>query len=195
MPQRMAQPAAKGEMPKAARARATASVAPEALPSKNGSAKGLRNSPWAMAPASPSKAPAAKAPRVRGARMSQTICAATGSSSMCHTDSSPELPTPSPITASTTDATTSATATHAARNPARVRRVGKAAALLWLMAERFSPPGSAPECARLRPCAALAAPKHRTRPGQTRKWHHASPLAWPPSPGAAPHRQNPGHQS
>jgi hypothetical protein len=47
---------------------------------QNGSASGLRNSPCATAPARPSSAPASQAPRVRGRRMSHTICQATGSS-------------------------------------------------------------------------------------------------------------------
>ena len=46
----------------------TPSDAPEAEPSRYGSASGLRNSPCAMAPASPNSAPTSHAPRVRGAR-------------------------------------------------------------------------------------------------------------------------------
>jgi hypothetical protein len=51
----------------------TPNVAPDALPSKYGSAKGLRNKPCAKAPAKPSKAPANQAPKVRGNRISCTM--------------------------------------------------------------------------------------------------------------------------
>jgi hypothetical protein len=49
---------------------ATPKLAPDALPSKYGSANGFLNKPWAKAPANPSKAPAKQAPKVRGNRMS-----------------------------------------------------------------------------------------------------------------------------
>ena len=64
------------EKPKKVSARATPRPAPEALPSRYGSASGLRNRPCATAPANPSSAPAHHAPSVRGSRISHTICQA-----------------------------------------------------------------------------------------------------------------------
>ena len=69
----MVPPSMPAPPPIAASASATPSDAPEALPSKYGSASGLRNSPCATAPASPNSAPATHAPSVRGRRISHTI--------------------------------------------------------------------------------------------------------------------------
>ena len=52
------------------RLKVTPSAAPEAVPSKYGSASGFLNTPCAIAPARPNIAPANHAPRVRGRRMS-----------------------------------------------------------------------------------------------------------------------------
>ena len=62
----------------------TPSDAPEALPSKYGSASGLRNRPCATAPARPSKAPPSHAPKLRGKRMSHTIWRDTASAPADH---------------------------------------------------------------------------------------------------------------
>ena len=103
-----------------AKASATASAAPEALPSRNGSASGLRNSPCATAPASPSSAPASQAPSVRGRRMSHTICHATASWRARSTLSKPVLPTLAPSARPKTASASSASASHAVRAmPAR----------------------------------------------------------------------------
>jgi len=104
-------------LPSAANASATPKEAPEALPNKNGSASGLRNKPCATAPASPSRAPAAHAPSVRGKRISQTICcamavaagSACGFSKGCSKFSKPVLPTPMPSTVSSVASKTRAT--------------------------------------------------------------------------------------
>ena len=109
--------------PIAASASATPSEAPEALPSKNGSASGLRNRPCATAPARPSKAPAPQAPRVRGRRMSHTICCAmavaagsmSGWSKGPIRFSKPALPTQTPSTASASAASSKATTSQDAR--------------------------------------------------------------------------------
>ena len=106
--------------PSAASASATPNEAPEALPNKNGSAKGLRNKPCATAPASPSKAPAAQAPRVRGKRISKTICcamavadgSACGCNKGCSKFSKPVLPTPMPSNVKTKANTSSAANSH-----------------------------------------------------------------------------------
>ena len=59
-PKRTKNSVANGLPPNNANATATPNEAPEALPSKYGSANGLRNNPCANAPANPSKAPAAQ---------------------------------------------------------------------------------------------------------------------------------------
>ena len=56
-------------------ATAAPSAAPEAVPSTYGSARGLRNSPWNVAPATARPAPTTIAVRTRGSRRSQTIVA------------------------------------------------------------------------------------------------------------------------
>ena len=104
-----------GATPNKARAEATPSDAPEALPSRNGSASGLRNSPCATAPARPSKAPASQAPRLRGRRMSHTMRAAKGSSARRSTLSKPVLPTLAPSPASSTESTIKPSNSKAAR--------------------------------------------------------------------------------
>ena len=98
---------ANGDTPNSAIASATPSDAPEALPSKYGSASGLRNSPCATAPAKPSNAPASQAPTVRGKRISQTISMACGSRCMLATDSKPVLPTVTPSKSKPHDAASS----------------------------------------------------------------------------------------
>ena len=87
-PTRDSMPAAGGPRPcapsvPAASTATTASDAPEAEPSRKGSASGLRNRPCASAPASPSKAPVSQAPSVRGARIWPTIRSPSGPCSSC----------------------------------------------------------------------------------------------------------------
>ena len=59
-------------------AMAAPSPAPDAVPSTNGSANGLRSSPWNVAPARASPAPTTIAVRTRGRRSSQTMVSAAG---------------------------------------------------------------------------------------------------------------------
>ncbi len=106
---------ASGDTPNNTRLRATPSEAPEALPNRYGSASGLRNRPWATAPAKPSKAPATQAPSVRGRRMSHTICHATGSLTARNTLSNPVLPTPAPNTSKAMASASNISATALAR--------------------------------------------------------------------------------
>ncbi|MPN12665.1 hypothetical protein SDC9_159984 [bioreactor metagenome] len=115
MPMRASSPADTGATPSHAMASAPPSVAPDALPSRYGSASGLRNSPCATAPASPSKAPAIHAPMVRGKRISVTICRAMGSSRSRIRLSNPVLPTAAPTAISSRLASSSANISQTAR--------------------------------------------------------------------------------
>ena len=97
--------------PNAVIMKATPSDAPEALPSKYGSARGFLNSPCASAPDKPSSAPASQAPRVRGKRISQIICKPLGSWRVAGVISKPELPMAQPKPTKITDNTQSAVVT------------------------------------------------------------------------------------
>ena len=57
---------------------AAPSAAPDAVPSTNGSASGLRSRPWKVAPATASPAPTTIAVSTRGRRSSHTIVSAAG---------------------------------------------------------------------------------------------------------------------
>ena len=151
-PNRTTHSVANGLTPNTANATATPSEAPEALPSKNGSASGLRNNPCATAPAKPSKAPANQAPKVRGARISQTICAAAGSASCLNISqilSNPVLPTAKPVTSNTAVKPSK----HAPTCPARCLRIVTPICLSnnW------------PSAVPLLPCAGQLGPTHRLR--------------------------------
>ena len=80
----------------------TPSDAPEAEPSRYGSASGLRNRPCATAPASPSSAPVSQAPNVRGARIWPTMSPPSGPFQVCCNWASdqPSLPAARPAASS-----------------------------------------------------------------------------------------------
>ena len=72
MPSLLAHASPPTETSAATRLMVTPSAAPEAVPSRYGSARGLRNTPCAIPPARPSKAPANQAPTLRGRRICQS---------------------------------------------------------------------------------------------------------------------------
>ena len=94
-PSAVAKPMCCCSKPPAASTSTTPRPAPAAEPSRYGSARGLRNRPWAKAPARPSKAPVNSAPTVRGARMSRT-----SSHSWAQPQDQPSLPAAKPSTVS-----------------------------------------------------------------------------------------------
>ncbi|MNX33663.1 hypothetical protein D3C86_638930 [compost metagenome] len=164
------------EPPNSISASATASDAPEALPSRYGSASGLRNRPCATAPASPSSAPASHAPRVRGRRMSHTICSATGS---CRADSrlwKPVLPMPRPKSSSAAPSTSRPAPSSSTRR--------RCAECMPLTAP--CPTGTAPSGARPRPCAGRGARPRRSARRRSGTRGLRAPRGCRPSRVAAP---------
>ena len=142
--------------PNSANPSATPSDAPEALPNKYGSAKGLRNKPCASAPASPNKAPPTQAPTERGKRMSHTICHDSGSCHSVHTRDSPVLPTALPAIRPNTLSTPN--------TPPKCqgRRACKVVPSVRLMAHLARCADIGPSVPPLRPCADRDAPAHPT---------------------------------
>ena len=142
----------------------TASVAPEALPSKKGSASGLRNSPCARAPARPNRAPASQAPTERGSRISRTICQAASSLQAWLSACQPVLPAPAPSSSPAAARLPSSTASQAGLTELVPKML-----MVRLRAPLRHAAGTAPSAGRPRPCAGRGAPAPRLGPAQRRK--------------------------